>query len=327
MRLYACPVCDARLYFHNSLCGACGANVSYNDSEDAFVTGVGSCANVNEIGCNWVGDAASDNLCHSCQMTDVIPDLAVVPNRELWADGEAAKRWVLANLARWGWFGSEDEGSLPSFEFKSEQTSVGSEHVTMGHASGVITLNVAEADDAIRVRNREMLDEDYRTMLGHLRHELAHFLHDRLSAEEPDFPQAFRELFGDERADYGEALERHYSDGPPQGWEMSFITPYASAHPHEDWAETVAHLMHLTDIVDTAESVDLSWHTTSERPGDAYATTKSVPLIRSAVDLGLALNQVNRAMGLSDLYPFVLNDAVRTKLAFAHHWLNRKARR
>ncbi|SNS74145.1 zinc-binding metallopeptidase family protein [Tropicimonas sediminicola] len=325
MQLYTCPACNARLYFRNSVCGACGTAVSYDDTQDAFVTGAVPCANVDRIGCNWVGDPEADGLCRSCQMTDVVPDLSIEPNQELWAEGEVAKRWALANLARWGWFGAEDTGQLPAFHFKSERTRKGREHVTMGHAAGVITLNVAEADDAIRVRNREMLDEDYRTMLGHLRHELAHFLFERL-AEDPAFPEAFRALFGDERADYGEALERHYADGPRAGWQEIFITPYASAHPHEDWAETVAHLIHLTDIVDTAAAVQVAWPTAASVPADAYATTDAEALIVSAVDLGMALNQVNRAMGLADLYPFVLTDAVRDKLEFAHGWLNRKAR-
>nr|WP_068116472.1 putative zinc-binding metallopeptidase [Tropicimonas marinistellae] len=325
MRLYACPACGARLYFRNSACGACGVRVVYSDARDAFVANADSCSNREDIGCNWADEDVVEHLCRSCQMTDVIPDLSVEPNAALWAEGETAKRWVLATLSRWGWFGAEDPGPLPVFHFKSERTHAGPERVMMGHAAGVITLNVAEADDAIRVRNREMLDEEYRTMLGHLRHELAHFIFDRLAAE-PGFSEAFRALFGDERTDYGEALRRHYSEGPRAEWSGRFITPYASAHPHEDWAETVAHLMHLTDIVDAATAVELAWPTTDGVPADAYETTDSDALIHAAVDLGLALNQVNRAMGLADLYPFVLTEAVRDKLAFSHFWLNRRAR-
>lgn len=325
MRRHSCPVCNATVYFHNAVCGACGTGIAYNLAKDAFVAGANACSNASKIGCNWVGDDPSGKLCRSCRMTVVIPDLVIEPNTTLWAESEMAKRWVLATLNRWGWFGPDDSGQLPEFKFKSEHTVSGDQNVTMGHASGVITLDVAEADDAIRTRNREMLDEDYRTMLGHLRHELAHFLFERLSAE-PGFTEAFRALFGDERTDYAAALDRHYSGGPPPDWQQSYVSPYASVHPHEDWAETAAHLMHLTDIVDTALAVDVTWPSNARPPLDAYATRESSALIRSAVDLGLALNQVNRAMGISDLYPFVLTDKVREKLELAHFWLNRPSR-
>ncbi|RYH08125.1 putative zinc-binding metallopeptidase [Tropicimonas sp. IMCC6043] len=325
MKLYECPSCGATVYFSNSVCGNCGAHIAYTPEADAIVAAANTCSNRDSIGCNWVAGDPDEPLCHSCQMTDVVPDLSIDPNRALWAEGEAAKRWALATLARWGWFGPDDPGPLPSFHFKSERTRDGQAQVTMGHAEGVITLNVAEADDAIRVRNREMLDEEYRTMLGHLRHELAHFLFDRLS-DAPRFTEAFRALFGDERADYGAALERHYAEGPPAGWRERHITPYASAHPHEDWAETVAHMMHLTDMVDSAVAVGIGWPSVYAPPADAYATTESDALIHVAVDLGLASNQLTRAMGLNDLYPFVLTDTVRDKLEFAHFWLNRRAR-
>ncbi len=325
MRLYGCPSCDSTVYFRNSSCGSCGTQLVYSPAQDAFVTEVQTCANRDRIGCNWIDDDHEENLCHSCQITDVIPDLGIEPNRELWAEGEVAKRWTLATLARWGWFGPDDTGQLPVIHFKSERTRKGKERVIMGHADGVITLNVAEADDAIRVKNREMLDEEYRTMLGHLRHELAHFLFERLS-DEDGFLVSFRPVFGDETTDYGEALKRHYAEGPPEGWEKQFITPYASAHPHEDWAETVAHMMHLTDLVDSAMAVGLVWPSSRPLPEDAYETRDSDALIHLAVDLGVATNQITRAMGLNDVYPFVLTEPAREKLALAHHWLNRRGR-
>jgi hypothetical protein len=325
MKLYQCPSCGGTIYFRNSGCGSCGAVLSYDPAGDNFVQGAVACSNRDSIGCNWLVDIEGESLCHSCRMTDVIPDLAMEPNTALWGEGEAAKRWALSNLSRWGWFGPDDTGQLPSFEFKSEQTRRGKDRVIMGHANGVVTINVAEADDAIRVRNREMLGEDYRTMLGHMRHELAHFLFQRLSAE-PDFPERFRAQFGDERADYGEALKLHYANGAPAGWEAEFVTSYASAHPHEDWAETVAHMLHLVDMVDSANASGITWPTRYVRPADAYTTTDADALIHVAVDLGMASNQLTRSMGLDDLYPFVLTARVRDKLEFVQHWLNRRAR-
>ncbi len=52
-----------------------------------------------------------------------------------------------------------------------------------GHAGGLITLNVAEADDPERERQRKSMGEPYRTLLGHFRHEIAHYYWDRLVAE------------------------------------------------------------------------------------------------------------------------------------------------
>lgn len=326
MKLYECPSCRAPAYFPNAVCGNCGAELSYIADRDALELTVTPCANRGQIDCNWSAAQNDDGLCVSCQMTEIIPDLALKHTLPLWADGEFAKRWVIANVMRWGWFDETDTGPRPQFEFKSDRTRRGKAPVTMGHANGVITLNIAESDDAIRVRNREMLNEDYRTMCGHVRHELAHFLFDRLSAESPDFPDKFRALFGDERADYAAALERHYDAGPPKGWKADHITPYASAHPHEDWAETCAHIMHLTDMVDSAVAANMTWPSAYAPPQDAYGAVIASDLIHSAVDLGLATNHLNRAMGLSDLYPFVLTDHVREKLEFAHFWLNRAAR-
>lgn len=325
MQIYDCPSCGSPIYFRNTGCSACGTALAYSPGQDSFVELDIPCSNRDRIGCNWASEPTTEHLCHSCRMTDVVPDLGIAPNQLLWSDAEASKRWVLATLARWGWFGPDSDDELPVFHFKSEHTRLGSARVIMGHADGVITINIAEADDAIRVRNREMLDEDYRTVIGHMRHELAHFMFDRLSLE-TGFTESFRALFGDERADYGEALKRHYADGPRKGWEEKHVTPYASAHPHEDWAETAAHIMHLVDMVDSALATGMTWRSAYAPPADAYAATDADALIHSAVDLGMATNQLTRAMGLSDLYPFVLTGPVRDKLEFAQTWLNRRAR-
>jgi len=54
--------------------------------------------------------------------------------------------------------------------------------VLTSHCNGLITLNIAEADDAERERRRVKFHEPYRTLLGHLRHEVAHYYWDRLIA-------------------------------------------------------------------------------------------------------------------------------------------------
>src|SRR5207302_77798 len=122
---------------------------------------------------------------------------------------------------------------------------------------GVITLNVAEADDAQREKRRLQMHEPYRTLLGHFRHEIAHYYWDRLVKDGP-LRDGFRARFGDEREDYGAALRRHYQQGPPADWQARFVSAYASAHPWEDWAETWAHYLHMADALETAIACGLS---------------------------------------------------------------------
>jgi hypothetical protein len=126
--------------------------------------------------------------------------------------------------------------------------------VAAGHADGVVTLDLAEGDDGHREALRVQLAEPYRTLLGHLRHETGHWYWDVLVAADPE---PFRAMFGDERADYGAALERHYSSAPPVGWENSYVSTYATAHPWEDWAESFAHYLHIRDTLQTAAAFGL----------------------------------------------------------------------
>ena len=315
MRLHDCPACGARAFFRNTSCGACGADLVYDPETDAFRGGLTPCRNRPAIGCNW--SDAGRGLCDACAMTEVVPDAFQHGNAALWADAETAKRWALAGLRRWRWFGAGDFGPRPVFHLLSERTATGPLPVSMGHAAGVVTINVVEGDPAELVRRREALGEPYRTMLGHFRHEIAHFLFDRLAAARAGFLGGFRALFGDERADYAAALERHHAFGPPEGWARDRVTAYAAAHPHEDWAETAAHALALSDLADSAAAAGLAPPDAPPLSADAYAERDAERLFARAAALGVALNHANRAMGLDDLYPFVLTPIVRDKLAFA----------
>jgi hypothetical protein len=318
MRVFLCPVCGARVYFHNTAC-RCGADVAFDPEVQTMTTAVASCANRVEIGCNWQAESAA--LCRACALTEVVPDLRAADNLPLWQKTEEAKRWVLACLMRWGWFTAADPGPRPDFRMLSEQLVEGATQVVMGHAEGVITLNVSEAAAPVRAARQAAFGELYRTMIGHVRHEMAHFLFDRLASEEAGFLTGFRALFGDERADYAAALQAHYDAPTPRGG--AFVTSYASAHPHEDWAETLAHLMHLTDLLDSGAATGLTLRQGLDTGYDAYAEADTETLLGQAVDLTLALNHVNRALDLPDLYPFVLTPQVRDKMGFAHRALRR----
>lgn len=322
MKLFACPKCGATLFFRNLEC-ACGAQVVFDPEAGKFSVDRDPCANREKIRCNFAAEEAG-GLCRACQLSTVIPDTEHGDNLELWAVAESAKRWVMVNLHRWGWFTGDDPGMRPNFHLLSEETSEGTTYVTMGHAGGVVTINVTESNPAERIARREDLGERLRTMIGHFRHELAHFFFERLSEKE-GFLVAFRELFGDERADYGAALKRHYADGPPEGWREHHITAYASSHPHEDWAESFAHVMHLTDIVDSFVATGLSSPEIPSADYDAYTERDSERLINLGTHLGIALNHTNRAMGLQDIYPFILNDITRAKLVFVHEQIGPQA--
>ena len=318
MLTFANPVGAGTLWFRD-LTTEDGTPVAYDPQARAFLPMPPFCANREVIGCNWIAPEEGA-FCRSCAMTALAPDPSIenaVPN---WAETEAAKRWVLDNLGRWHWFRPEDSGMAPKFHMLAD----GPTPVQMGHADGVVTISVAEADAVVRVTRREALDEPYRTMIGHMRHEIAHMLWWRLSLRE-DFLQAFRATFGDERVDYTQSLKQYYEAGPPAGWEHSYVTSYAASHPHEDWAETAAHIMHLTDIADSYVATGLASPEMPQAHWDPYAEPDTELVIEVASKLADRLNHVNRSMGHSDLYPFVLNDTAHSKLAFVHDWLRRGA--
>lgn len=318
MRVFANPVGAGNLWFDN-LATADGTPVAYDPQARAFLPMPPFCANRDRIGCNWIAPEKGA-FCRSCAMTELAPDPAIpnaIPN---WAQTEASKRWVLDNLGRWHWFRPEDPGARPAFHLIAE----GATPALMGHAGGVVTISVAEVDPVLVTTRREALDEPYRTMIGHMRHEIAHMLWWRLSLRE-DFLDAFRAMFGDERIDYPASLQYHYENGPPEEWRQYYLTSYASAHPHEDWAETAAHLLHLTDIADSFVATGLSSPQIPHPGWDPYSEPDAERLINIAASLTVGVNHVNRSMGLSDIYPFVLSDHARQKMAFVHNWLRRGA--
>ncbi|MEQ9395943.1 zinc-binding metallopeptidase family protein [Haliea sp.] len=318
MLTFSNPVGSGTLWFHN-LTTADGTPVAYDPQARAFLPTPPFCANRDIIGCNWIAPEGGA-FCRACAMTALAPDPGLPNAISNWADTEAAKRWVLDNFGRWHWFRPEDPGTRPVFHMLAD----GHTLAAMGHGDGVVTMSVSEADPVVRVTRREALDEPYRTMIGHMRHEIAHMLWWRLSLRE-DFLVAFREMFGDERSDYTAALLRHYDQGPPRDWKLFYLTSYASAHPHEDWAETAAHLLHLTDITDSFVATGLTSPELPRHNWDPYSEPDCGLLIGVAAALATRINHINRSMGLSDVYLCALSEAAHRKLAFVHGWLRRGA--
>jgi hypothetical protein len=334
VREFACPVCRSEVYFESVRCLGCGRNLAFDDASLTIVAmeaaaqgprhrrhcGSASlelryCANERHGVCNWLAQSADcDALCFACGLNRHIPDLAEPGSLLAWGDLERAKRRLLYALRR---FGLPIDGSLTgarlTFDFVR--------NAKTGHADGIITVDLKEADAVERERQRQMLQEPYRTLLGHLRHECGHYVWPALKAH-GDLLDAFRATFGDERADYAQALERHHAVGPPQDWSQHFVSAYASAHPWEDWAETWAHYLHMVDVLDTAEAVGIKAPAVVGAPplgqGDPYREQAFELLIGRWIPLTLALNSLSRSMGHADFYPFVISDMTRRKLAFVH---------
>ncbi len=356
MKVFHCDHCGHLIFFENVRCVKCDHPLAYLSDLGVVgsleAAGVGRwksplprakgqeyqlCQNYTaENVCNWAVPADDPNpLCVSCRLTAVIPDLSVSGNRDAWFKVEVAKRRLVYTLLALGLplvGRDEDEAGGLSFEMLADHADPTSPPVLTGHASGVITLNVAEADDAERERRRVQMGEPYRTLLGHFRHESGHFYWDQLVRDSTHL-DAFRGLFGDDRADYGEAIRQHHSGGPPAGWQERFVSAYASAHPWEDWAETWAHYLHMTDTLETAADCgvqlrpDRRSEPTVKQMNDPVADGVSFDhLLADWYPLTYLLNNLNRGLGLPDGYPFVLSGPAVEKLRFVHEVV-RDARR
>jgi len=326
---FACPVCAREVFFDDRRCRNCGTELVFDRGSADFVPAEdrNRCAHAEVIRCPWMAHHPGA-FCTACQLTRRRPDPT---NREAvanWAAAEQAKRHVVVELDRLGLSlqpRNETEGTGLAIDM--EWSDDGS--VTIGHNDGIITLDAAEADDARRERLRTRLAEPYRTMLGHLRHEIGHYwwplLVDEAAGEGGRLAEV-RKVFGDERADYQAAIDAHYADGPPDGWRSSYVSAYATMHPWEDWAETFAHYLHIRDTLDTATRFGLAVGVPLlgvEEPVTATAIADdrdvgTAVLFREWGALTVAVNALNRSMDQPDLYPFALSKQVKAKLALVH---------
>jgi len=345
MKTFHCDKCSNQIFFENTLCFHCNSTLGYqtatrsiNAFEEAENGQLRSlhrrdegklykkCQNyVDHNVCNWMLPADDEHdLCESCQLTAVIPPLTSEKNHILWSRLEAAKRRLLFSLATLHLTpASKEKEPETGLSFKFLEDGISDQCVMTGHANGVITLNIAEADPAERERTREQMHERYRTLLGHFRHESGHYYFDRLVVDS-EWIDEYRALFGDERQDYGQALQHHYKEGPPADWPSHFVSSYASSHPWEDWAETWAHYLHMLDTLETANACGLSLHPV--KADEPEIEKIALPTKTDDFDhiqhdwfaLTYVLNSLNRSIGMPDSYPFTLSTPVLEKLGFVH---------
>jgi hypothetical protein len=349
MKTFHCDHCEHLLFFESVECVSCRHQLAYlpdlqligsldPDREGLWRSPLPRaadrryrlCANYTEHQvCNWAVNADDPNpLCLSCRLTRVIPDLTKPEHRVAWYRLETAKRRLVFMLLRLRLPLLDREADPQNgltFEFKADPPDGVGPPVLTGHASGVITISLAEADDAERERRRTHMHEPYRTLLGHMRHEVGHYYWERLIQHSGSL-QPFRHLFGDERRDYAEALQEYYREGPPADWQSRFVSAYASAHAWEDWAETFAHYLHMVDTLETAAWCGMSL---SPRRHDEPALDTVPPsiaadhadfeqLIANWFSVTYLINNLNRALGVPDGYPFVLSPEAVEKLRFVH---------
>jgi len=344
MKLFKCQNCRSAIYFDNDHCVQCGGRLGYlpqaasfltvmNDDAwrtDSGETGFRLCSNAGLRVCNWLLPESDDTeLCSACRHNHMIPDISRPENLENWRKVEQVKHHLFYTLHRLQLplpTRAEDPQGGLTFNFLIEdETAPPDEKILTGHDNGVITLNLAEADDVVREQRRVAMNEPYRTLLGHFRHEIGHFYWDRLIAT-TDALEPCRASFGDERADYDAALKTYYARGPLPNWQDSFVSAYATAHPWEDFAETWAHYLHILDTLEMADAFGV----TIERPvvsdpletiqdqTTPYDTETIEQLIARWLPITLAVNSLNRCMGQADIYPFVLAPPVIAKLGFIH---------
>jgi hypothetical protein len=333
MRDFVCPNCGQRLAFENSVCLSCGKPLGFSLDDMALLViadGLSGdkpgfvaadkfelCGNLHLAKCNWlVLKEPVRRLCSSCRLTRTRPSDDDAAALAAFADAEKAKRRLLVELfeLKLPIVGRDED---PEHGLAFDLLSGLHEQVLTGHNNGVITLDLAEGDDVHREQLRVEMDEPYRTLLGHFRHEIGHYYFYRLVGPSQDYLQRFRELFGDPDADYQASLNHHYNQGPPADWQQNYVSSYASMHPAEDWAETFAHYLHIRDTLDTAAAFGFTpANATYERK--VLGPSGFSAIIDMWLPLSWGLNMVNRSMGHADLYPFVLPGPVLDKMRFIH---------
>ena len=352
MKTFDCT-CENELHFPNTSCVKCSSQLGFlpqhlvlapiiKEKNGSYRSSLydgtyRKCINYETHNvCNWMVDINDpNNLCRSCRLTQIIPDLSDKKNIKRWYDLENAKRRMLYTLFKLGLpvVGRDkrpEEGL--SFAFLEDETEdeFGNElyiknYVITGHNNGLITINVKEAEPSIRIEIREQMQESYRTLLGHFRHESGHYYWDRMIRNSSHIDE-FRELFGDETISYQHSMKSYYQNGPAKNWQNVWISAYASMHPWEDWAETWAHYMHMIDTLETAHQFrfsiagyELNDPLQSHSHFDALSTEKNfTKLFNDWCKLTASLNALNRSMGLDDAYPFVISISALNKLRFVH---------
>ncbi len=341
MKTFRCS-CGQKLWFENSFCYSCKKEVGYLPYKYEMVTidevsPLKKCKNwIDHDVCNWIVDHEHDTeYCQACRFNQTIPDLNIPGNLKYWYRIEKAKRRLIYSLMRLGLplkSKVEDPELGLAFEFKSDDThpqihfkTIGDgEKVLTGHSQGIITINVAEADDVSREKMRVQMMESYRTLLGHFRHESGHYYWNLFSGDQ-NLKKEFKNVFGDPDINYEEAIKNYYANGPKANWQNQYISAYSTSHPWEDWAETWAHYLHMISTIETAYFHGLipqdKNHIVESSMNENRLLIGRIQFesfIDLWIDCSLFLNDLSASMGQKYLYPFTISTPVETKMKFIH---------
>ena len=325
MRRFRCA-CGNTVYFENDRCLECGSGLAFDPAEmvvRALTERDRYCASHASPGtCNWL--SSTGDYCQACELNEVVPNLGAPRRAELFAEAERTKRRLLFTLfaLRLPVEGRSVRPDGLAFRFLADARLddetldvAADEAVLTGHSKGSITINLLEADPCLREQMRARMNEPYRTLLGHFRHESGHYYWRELVAR--GNIDGFRALFGDERLSYRESMDAYYRNGPPGGWQARHVAAYAASHPWEDFAECWTHYLHICDTLETAADAGLGFDgkvfTDPLREGERVDD-----LLRDWLRFGPTMNDLNRSMGLPDAYPFALPPPVLDKLRFVH---------
>ena len=333
MKIFQCGNCNHSIFFENVTCDNCSHLTGYRAEDRRMLTFEANgdtlvsdlegieykfCKNKEYEVCNWVLEKESpEEFCSACQLNRTIPKLADADNFENWTHMEIAKHRLVYQLQKVGLalpnkMDHDDVGLC--FDFVSNKSDP---KLMTGHANGVITILIREGNSVLREKARKQLKEPYRTLVGHLRHEVGHYFWDRLIRDNPETLAECRAIFGNDELDYGEALKIYYENGAPENWQQSYISEYATSHAWEDWAETWAHYLHIMDMVETAYFFGVNVKPIKKLrimktkvSFDPYTKEDFDVIVQTCVPLSFAVNSINRAMGVPDVYPFVITPPV-----------------
>ncbi|MDF2114956.1 putative zinc-binding peptidase [Roseiarcaceae bacterium H3SJ34-1] len=355
MRLFECQSCQSVIYFENRACQSCGHQLGYLPHANALsaleqapdgswsaLAAPGEawrfCANAEHDVCNWLIPAdAPDLYCLACRHNEMIPDISDPGNLSSWRLIEQAKHRLFYSLLRLNLplaTRAEDHAHGLIFRFLADPPPHLGPKIMTGHDNGVITLALGEADAVERVRRRQELGELYRTLLGHFRHEIGHHYWDILVRDGGQLDSC-REIFGDDTADYETALRSHYQNAAPPDWQDNFVSSYATMHPWEDFAETWAHYFHIVDTLEMGNAfgitVKAKVHSSNgiatKLDFDPYHSESMERIIDAWLPFVFAMNNVSRAMGHQDIYPFVIAPPVIRKLDYIHRLVSARLQR
>lgn len=324
--------CGSKTYFGNfkclrcgsllGRCDACGDATSFDpqgpDTHECTNAGCNlvmvPCGNRGNSVCNSMVPKGGREICQLCQFTAVAPDLSKPKNLQRWRELERAKRQLLVQLRELDLppYKNDVQAEYPlKFEFRENSVAENGEQqiVYTGHANGTITINIKEADSVYREKTRIHLNEPQRTLIGHMRHEVGHYI-DWCFAR-PHHLQAYTELFGDPNSDYVAAKDRYYEVGAPEDWPTQYVSAYATMHPCEDFAETVNVYLDLLAVAGTANeqlsaSIDFS------------PSASGAKMVSKTLGVAIAVSEFNRDMGLPALLPEQLPPAAIQKIEFVH---------